>query len=195
MAEDQLKPTAAKRYRSNRTYLHKASDELVVRIRRLDITTMVLQNLVPFSLLKAANQFEEMVRKLGNIGTGDALDTSDAALKELESINPSQLTNMMDFLRHYAVTVVAEPVITEKEDGNEEHISVTDLSGDELLSIFYARPSQEKEEQKPTVLTVEQAEEFRRPEPAAISPASQDGPEVRPEAQLVDTPEREFVYG
>ena len=194
MAEDQLKPTAAKRYRSNRTYLHKVSDELTVRIRRLDITTMVLQNLVPFSLLKAANQFEEMVRKLGNIG-GDALDTSEAALKELESINPSQLTNMMDFLRHYAVVVVAEPVLVPDDDGNDDHIPVTDLSGDELLSIFYARPPQEKEEQKSTVLTAEQAEEFRRSEPTAPRPAAQDGAEVRSEAQLVDTPEREFVYG
>lgn len=196
MAEP-LKVTSARERRGASTYLFKVSPKLTVRMRRLDITTMVLQNLIPFNLLKAANKFEEMARNLATVAP-TVLDSEgnggEDAINELEKIDPGQLQDMMEFLRHYAIVIIAEPKITMEDDGNPDHLPVSELDGDELMAIFYSRPP-EGMGKEPTQLTVAEAEEFRRPEPTVADSSVPDGEAVRAEAKLVDTPEREFIYG
>jgi len=193
MAEEQLTPTSARRARGRNSYLFKVDNELTVRIRKLDMTTMVLEQLIPFDLLRAANKFESMVNEVAKIGQqiSQSDEVADKALLELEKLNPAELKTMVDFLRHYAVVVVMDPILVLKDDDNLDHLPVTEISGDQLMAIFYARPP--REEGAPVAITAEQAEEFRRSEPAVPSPDVPVGESVQREAELVDYTDREGI--
>ncbi len=192
MAEE-LKPTSASDYRSRSTYLFRVNDNLTVRLKTLDFTTIVLTNMMPFHLLKAAQKFENMQRTIATALDDKGEPEGVKAADVLNALDPKDLDSMTEFLRRYACIVVVEPRLMPEDDGNPEHLSVTELSGDELMAIFYARPPAARKDAP--VVDQTQAEEFRRAEPAAPHPLPQGSAGVRDAAKLLDFPEREAIFG
>jgi hypothetical protein len=184
---DPPKITKARERRGKSTFTFKVNDDLTVRLKRIDMTTLVLGNLIPWPLLQAAQKFETMVVEVGQT----EVEKRDAVAAEaMKKLDPKELEKMLQFLRHYACVMVLEPTIVMEDDGNEDHLPVAELSGDELMAIFYATPPGEE---KPTTISLESAQDFRGPEPTAADSIPQAGDDIRTEAVLVDYGDREAI--
>jgi hypothetical protein len=184
----ELTPTRAKARRGRKTFVVQVSPTLIVRIRQMDMMTMVMNNLVPLHLLDAATKFEEMEKKMSQ-----AMKDGDAALSVAKEVDPTALADTMKFLKHYAIIVVVEPKIVAEDDGNEDNIPVEDLTAEELMAIFYARAPGEEEEAGP-LLNREEADEFRGAAPDAASETGPASETVQSEAEHVAPRKREAIH-
>lgn len=200
MAQD-LKVTSGAEKRRRSTYLFKASDELTVRIRKIDFMTMMLKNLIPFPLLKAAQEYEKFQGQLGsdmNQSAGGEID----ATERLSQVDPNLLLRYNEFLQHYASVVVVEPrIITGKLEEHGElkdgELHIDDISAEELLNILNASDPAEAtvpQEGGLTLIKDQEASDFRggvQPPDGAPTP---DGEDVQPGPQLLDLRNREAIH-
>jgi hypothetical protein len=178
--------------RGTNSYLFEVRPGIHFRLRVLDMTTVVLNNLIPFDLLKAAKKFEDIQRGVAEAGGSD----SDAAKQAMDKLDPKILEQYVEFLKHYACTVIIEPKMSPTPTEDPEKLFVGELSGDELMEIFKARytpnvPGAPKEE--PRIASPEVAEDFRRTEAVPDVAPPLPGQSVRNSAQLVDFPDREAI--
>ena len=190
MAEPRVaKPSDIK---GTNSYLFQVRPGLFFRLRVLDMTTVVLNNLIPFDLLKAAKKFEDIQKGVQDAGGPN----SEAAKAAMDNLDPKILEQYVEFLKHYACTVIIEPKMSPVPTDNPDMLFVGELSGDELMEIFKARhvPNSAGEtKEEPRVATTELAEDFRRPEEVPAPPPPLPGESVRPGAQLLDFPDREAI--
>ena len=183
-----LKPSSARELRGRSTFTVEIRPGFVFRIRRLTMTDLVLQQLIPLNMLQAALKFNAIMANAEK--TVNAAEEAEKVSKE-SPFTPQVIEETREFLRRYACAVVVEPKIVMEDDGNEDHLPVDELTYDDLSLIFKASPDSEKE----APVTKEQAEDFRRGEPG-VSPdvlAPQQG--VSKTAVLVDHPDRETIHG
>lgn len=184
---EELVPTKGRTRRQRRSFVVRISQTLVVRIQIMDMMTMIMNNLVPMHLLDAAQKFEEMERKMVQ-----AAKDGSSAVNVAKEVDSKALEETMKFLRHYATVVVLEPKIVAVDDGVEDHIPVDFLTAEELMGIFYARGPNAEEEVE-SLLTKEEATEFRGPTSIPSPQPGPDGKAVRPTPKLVDRGEREVI--
>jgi len=188
---DELKPTNP-RNRKSKNFLHRVSPELVVRIRRMTMTTMVMEGLIPMKLLQAAQKFEQLTDA---VNKGIATDGTNGGAAALADFDGTITKESLDFLRHYASVVVVEPKIVMEDDGNPDHLPVTELEAEELMGIFYATPPDQSEKEKEVVLTTEAAEDFRgKAWPEFATPAVRPVEDVPATPEFLDLPEREAIH-
>lgn len=181
-----LTPTRGRERRKVESYVVRVSQNLVVRIRQMDMMTMVMNNLIPMHLLDSAQKFEEMERKMVQ-----AAKDGQSAMNVAKDLDPTAMQETLKFLKHYATVIVIEPKIVAKDDGNEDHIPVDNLTAEELMNIFYARSTQEKE--GGPLVTKDEAQEFRGAESVPTPDPRPNGKEVRKAAKLVDRGTREAI--
>lgn len=181
-----LVPTRGRDRRKVESFVVRVSQTLVVRIRQMDMMTMVMNNLIPMNLLDSAQKFEEMERKMVQ-GAKDGTSAIDVA----KDLDPSAMAETLKFLKHYATVIVLEPKIVAKDDGNEDHIPVDNLTAEELMNIFYSRAANDKE--GGPLLTKEEAQEFRGSEPVSPAESGSNGQAVRQAAKLVDRGTRDAI--
>jgi hypothetical protein len=174
-----LSVTKAKERRRKSSFLLKASDSLTVRMRKLDVPSMILMGLIPLPMLQAAGKFEEMQGKISENST---------AMEVLEVIDPEDQKKFVEFLRQFACEVVLEPTIVLEDDGIEDHLPVTELDINELMAIWNAGPTKED-----PIVSTASAEEFHRAEPDAHAHDVPRGEDVRAEAKLMAGADRDFI--
>ena len=182
---EQLKPTAASELRRRRQpYTFQASPTLTVQLRRVDMQTLLMEGLLPLTLLDAAERFEKLGERFEK-------DKDKSSSEIMQGSDPDDMKRMMDFIRHYACVVVVDPKLTLVDDGDENSVPVDSLSSDELLAIWNAVPPEEKEVPK---VTNDEAREFR----GAAEPTDVQAPQavesVRPTPKLVDTDVRKRIH-
>lgn len=179
-----MTPTPAAELRRRRQpYPFQVSPQLTVLMRRVDMQTLIMEGLVPATLLDAAERFEKI---------GVAVASGEKSAKDvMEGNDKEDMSEMVLFMRHYAVVAVAEPIMVFEDDGDINHFPVRDLTVDELMAIWNAAPPEEEGVPK---VTTDRAIEFRRPEKQDDVPAAPTGESVRSTAELVDKPERESIH-
>lgn len=179
-----LKPSAARSLRNTSVFTIQVSQRLTVKIKRIDMMRLMMQNLIPFHLMDAAAKFQEMA---------DRVSMAESLEKKMEeaknSMDADHLRKTEEFLKRYAVAVVIEPKLVLVDDGNEDHLPVDDLTGDELMGIFYAAPMREE-----VAVTKDEAEDFRGSEPAADGPAVLPREDVQPGPELLVAGDRETIH-
>lgn len=193
MDEQNLKVTTAEEKRSKATYLHRASKNFVCRLKRMNITSLVLANLVPTHLLKAAQQYEKLQRGEG-LPQNLTPEQKVAEIERLMESSPETIKGWNDFLKHYAATVVVEPKVVLGKATEPGVLSADELDGDELLSILNATPPEELKEEVAPIISPEAAEEFRRPEQPPDDSAEPVRAPISITAVKVDSPDRESIY-
>jgi hypothetical protein len=177
------RPTSASSYRrKKKPFLVQASPDLTVLVKPVEMAEAFFGNLSPMPATAVRAKFEEMQKRL------ESGDTQAISAVFSESEDDSEF-NMLSFLRRYVCAAVVEPKIVMEDDGNPEHIPVTELSRLELLNIWNADPA----EKEPPVMDPERVEEFRGSEPEQDDPAPHARKDVRPETKLVDAGDREII--
>lgn len=202
----QFKPTSAVDKRRKSTYLFRASDELIIRLRKVKMTTLVLNNLIPFPLLKAAQEYQ-------SIQEGKTQPQRAEMAQDLMESKPEMLDGWNAFLRHYASVVAVEPQISLTKPENPEILWADEVDGDELLAILNASPEQAIDEETgqlvnpeaaaavadkeagPLVVTEEAAAEFRGAAQPFARPLPPGSVPVSLETFRVDDDEREAIHG
>lgn len=194
MGNEFSKITSPKERRLKNTFVKEISPDLTVRMKRMDMLTLMMSGTMPLHLLEAATKFEQMENKILDLARkGEDPTEAEKALDAFKSVAPEDMAKTTEFLRYYAMAVVVEPqlVPTEEDVKNEDkQMAVTDLAADELLKIFYAVPPEGKE---PPVMTPDQAADFRREKPVSPAEAGHPGEEVRPPTKFVDYGDREGI--
>lgn len=94
-----------------------------IALRRSSMMTLLLSGKLPLPLLAAFGQLQRL-------STSRALAESDPTEREL----------MLEALRWYACSVVADPVVVMTDDGNPDHVPVEVFTAEELFAIGYADP-------------------------------------------------------
>lgn len=140
----------------------------IVRVRKLDMITMVMENVLPMPMLKAMTDLMAMREEI-------RADPS----KFLE-IPETTKAATVELLRRYACAAVVSPVVVSEDDNHPQHLPVALLSMEQLMAIWSATPP--GSEVTPVV-----AERFRGAAPTDDGAVARDGEDVRPEAlQLAD---------
>ena len=193
MAEE-LKVTTAAEKRRNSTYLHRVSKDSVFRLKKVSMTTLVLNSLIPMPLLEAAQEYERL-QAGGALPENMTDEEKRAEIKRLMAESPDVVRGWKDFLKHYASVVVTEPRVVNGPSDDPNVLSADELSADELLEILKAVPEEDREkEEADPALTKEAAQEFRGSAQPNDDTPKQDGSAVPQQAVLVDTPDREVIY-
>jgi hypothetical protein len=172
--------TSAKDFRRRNEFVLKIDDTLTVRMRRLDMPTMLVNGLLPLPMVRAAQKFEE----LQNTVNQDPAKPVD----NLDLINEISENGFLAMLQKFAVLCVIEPKFVHEDTGAEDCVPVSFLSLEQLLAIWSGA-----KEDEGALLTPAQAEEFRRPEPRVADPVLPAGAEVLAKAKLVDHVDRETI--
>jgi len=149
----------------------------------VDMVDAFMGNIIPMPATSTKEKFDEMEERLKRAQTHGDFSAVAEALEEEGS------ESMMEYLRRYALAAVIDPVLVLEDDGDENHIPVTELTRFELLNIFNAEPNQ----QEAPVVSPERLEEFRGQQPAPAGDAAPAREDVRPETELVDAGNREVV--
>lgn len=182
----ELVVTKGRQRRGKKFFIHRVNDDLVVRMKELDMVTMVMTNMIPFELFDAAGKFEQLQAQISKM-TGPSGQVDLEKAKDVPLLRQDELGKMSEFLKHYACAVVVEPkIVMEENPSDPDAIPVGELTGVELLSIFHAIP-------KEAPVSREQAQDFRGTEPevpAANVPAVESVPST---TKLVDNGNRETI--
>lgn len=187
MAQE-LQVTSAAERRRKGTYLFKASDNLTIRLRRMSMPNLLLNNLMPMPLLNAAIEYER-IQKGGDPGK----PTTAEEARELVEKTPELLTQWNEFLKRYVCVVAVEPRVVMGVSTDPAVLSADELDSDELLAILNAKHPDEQEAEAP-LLNEGQAEEFRGSAQPPADPPVEDVKVTRIETFVVDTPEREAIH-
>lgn len=153
-----------------------------VTARKLDMTAMFFEGLVPMPLLRA-------VQKMTGAAIGEDPDPSE--IDRLGQLTDAEKADVLLLLRRHAVAAVVAPVVVLEDDGNEDHLPVELFNLMDLMEIWGPTASIPK----PKVTPVEAAR-FRPGATAQPGPAVPDGESVRPEAEPMAeaaTADEEFV--
>lgn len=129
-----------------------------VRAKRLDMSALVFEGLVPMPMLAAVQRMIAM--------------PGEDAVTKLASLDDSDKQGMLTMLRKHVVRSVIEPVLTLEDDGNSNHLPVDLLPIETLLRIWNATAIEQ-------LVAPAEAAEFRpiRGEPVApVLPAREDVP-------------------
>ena len=179
------KPTSARDYRSKKKpFVLQVSAALTVLMKPIQMSDAFFQNLIPMPAAGVKEKFDQMEKKLLLAQTeGDASGINQIFDEKEAGID------MLDYMRRYACAAVIDPVIVMEDDGNEDHIPVTELSRLELMKIFNADPSGKE----PPVVLPERLEEFRRSEPDPADSVAHDGEDVREAPKFLDHGDREVI--
>jgi len=163
-----------RRFRKDRVVDVEIGDGLIVKARKLDLSTMMFEGLISLPLLAAVQRAVEP----DNVGE---------QAKRLALMSDPDRLAMLDLLKRHAVKAVIEPVLTLEDDQNPDHLPV-DMLGIEALTQIFAATT--------IVPVVNAAEVARFRERTAIlhgAPAPH-GEDVRPAPEHVDTPTVELTY-
>lgn len=102
-------------------------DGTAVRARKCDLATMVFNGNVSTPIMQAAQRFIEN----RELSPADRI----AALQR-EGDDEHNRDAMLEVLRHHAVSVCVEPVVTMYDDGDPDHLPVELLTVPQLLAIW-----------------------------------------------------------
>jgi hypothetical protein len=154
--------------RRNRLIRVPLEDGTYVEARRVDMTTLVFEGLVPMPLLAAAQKL-----------TGHDAEPMDA----FGQMDDDTKSGFMTTLRRYAVKAVVNPVVVLQDNGNDDHMAVEDFSFTELITIWNATAHV-------PLVTPAAAERFRvRPQqlsPVDVPPREDVRPSPAPVADVVE---------
>ncbi len=192
---EELKVTSVEQRRKAGSFLFRASPNLVCRIRKMDMTDMILNKLIPMPLLKAAQRYSRIQKGQEQLPSQDEASI-DQKIDDIEqNLSDDTVDRWNEFLNHYVSVVVLEPKITLSKTPGLDELSIMEISGDEKIAILNAKPQDEVESQEGVPrFDVNQADDFRGNEQRPDGPAVQSGVEVRAETKLLDSPEREFIH-
>lgn len=183
MSGTHLKPSQARDRKGKNSYLLELTDGFVVRIRKMDPMQMIFEGLLSLPMLRAAQKFEDIQAKFSS---NDEAEKEKATEDFLKAEEKEQFLHM---LRDYACKHVIEPVVVMEEDGNPDHLPVSEFELSELLAIFNSSPTRNQE-------VVRIAEEFRGSEPSTSGVVVPNGEDIRTTPELVAVPtERETISG
>lgn len=164
-----LDPRAA---RQNATVQIQIALDTYVVARRIDMTSMIFEGLMPMPLLNAVQKMKEMKDMPAELRV--------AAMTDPE--NP----DILDMLRRHAAAVVIEPKVVWPDDSDEAHMPANLLTLPQLLKIW---------NETALVPSVTPSAAFRfRQRPAVVpAPAVPAREAVRPEAEQLD--QDTFIHG
>jgi hypothetical protein len=149
-------------------------NDTFVHCRREDMTTLVFEGRIPMPMLAAVQKMIDM--------------PNASPAERIAALGEQHGRTLMEVLREHACKVAIEPRIVPQEDGNEDHLPVSLLNTQQLMSIWMATAV------IPEVTTA-RAATFRTggsTNDAPPVPAGKVLPEI---TQHVDTPALEFVSG
>lgn len=183
--------TSAESFKKTKTFVAQIDPTLTVRMRRHDIVSLVVNGVLPLTLLKAAEKFREIQRGIGDVLSGDAApDVSDKLSEQLKFIKEAEDAGFLEFFRRYACATVVEPKLTLEDTGAVNELWVGELDLTQLITIHNIGQGTVDL----PVMPRDAAEEFRRSEQTVHGddvPARED---VRPEPQLVVIGDRDAIY-
>src|SRR5262245_32932976 len=132
-----------------------------VTARKLDMPTMLFEGLMPLPVMNAAQKMVSM---------------PDATpFERIAAMTDVEKNEIITLLRRHAIKTVLDPILTEDNDGNHDHLCVKDLSLDEFMAIWNETAVQTTEPS--------QAALFRgRPAESPAAPA-QPREDVRPASE------------
>jgi hypothetical protein len=159
-----LDPVEARRKRFMQVTL---ADGSVIDCRRLDMTAMLFEGLMPMPILNAA---QKLISKKGG--------TSLEKFGELEETDKREVKEM---LQRHACAVAIRPVVVEEEDGDPTHMPVTLFDFMDLMTIF-----NETAVSPTSVVAPATARRFRSRPVRHAADAVPDGQNVQPPAEPVD---------
>lgn len=175
ITEPEQRLVSPKHRRSNRMVSVALSDGTYVQAKRLDATTMVFEGLVPMPLLSAVQKMLDL-----GINAGSAVD-------QLSSMDEASRLGLVDLLRRHAIRAVVNPVVTETDDGQDDHLFVGDLTLNELMDIWNATAMV-------PMIDPAAAARFRprapQPPPADVPPRE----DVRPSTEQLADPSVEMLH-
>ncbi len=152
-----------------------------VTIRRRTLLTLVMSGVLTTDILSSAQRMEKRFEGL-------SAEDSDAAFNALADESRQDMKRMLEAV---ACAVVIDPVIVPVDDGNDDHLPVSELDSTELLAIYAAL------KQRPALVTPVQApvlpdtstevarETFHQEQPADVDPAAPAGDDLPPSTELV----------
>jgi hypothetical protein len=111
-------------FRKNRIIDINIGDGYIVKAKKLDLTTMMFEGLLPMPVLTA-------VQRLITAG-GDEMSPAE----RVKFLEDNDRKAMLELLRRHACTAVIMPVLTMTDDGNPDHLVVDMLSIEALTEIF-----------------------------------------------------------
>jgi hypothetical protein len=141
------------------------SEGRYVKARKLDLSVMLFEGLLPMSMLGAAQKFTQRTASADPLG-------------QLTNIEDTDRAAFMTVLRKHATVAVVEPKLVLVDDGNPDHLPVELLTLTDLMAIWTATAIS-------PVLDPDAAAEFRRQPAPDVDPALQLGEDVRPTAEPV----------
>lgn len=190
MAEE-LQPTQASDFRRRATFTVKIDKTLTVELRKSDMMTMIMNDAMPLPLLEAAMNFEKQLAENETERKAKGLP-SLTNVEQYNAVDKKLMAQMFTAMRHYAVIHCVRPrFVFDEDDKDPSHLPVTMLSGDQLLSIFYASPP--GEEKEAAVIEKDEAIAFRGPEPVDLGDVGPTSPTIRGSAKLLDLPGRQAI--
>lgn len=93
-----------------------------VKARRLDMTTLVFEGLVPMPLLAAVQRMIAM--------------PDSSPIEQFQAMGEADKTAMLDMLRRHAIAAVTVPKLSMTDTGDPTVLPVTDLTLTELMAIW-----------------------------------------------------------
>lgn len=190
MAEE-LQPTQAQDFRRRSTFTVKIDGTLTVELRKSDMMTMIMNDAMPLPLLEAAMNFEKQLADNDSERKAKGLPAL-TNIEQYNAVDKKLMAQMFTAMRHYAVIHCVRPrFVLDDEDKDPNHLHVSMLTGDQLLSIFYATPP--GEEKEAAVIDKDEAITFRGPQPVDLGDVGPVSPTIRGSAKLLDLPGRQAI--
>jgi len=142
----------------------------VLKLRRMDLLTQLMEDVVNAPLLKAAMGVIKEVQDWINEGDGRTFESA------FENLDAPKKRTVLEQLQHYAVKVVLTPKLTMDPAAEPQAFPVALLGADTLFALWNHVPP------TPTVprLSEVAAEEFRPAGSADADRPASDGSGVRP---------------
>lgn len=143
-----------------------------VHVRRLDMVSAYMQNLIPMPLMAALDRLRAQSEKIAR----------DPSL--VMAVPQQDKEQTIELLRRYACAAVVDPHFVMEEDGDPDHAPITLLSSEQLLKIWQSSPRRDTlPEVSPATADVFRQRRESAETPAAVSPE----PQIPSAAELVST--------
>jgi len=162
-------------FRQSRLIEVEIGDGMVVKARKLDLTTMMFEGLISLPLLAAVQRAME------------SADTPYAQAERIATMDDTDRQAMITLLCRHACKAVVVPTITMTDDGDPDHLPADMLGIEALTAIFAAT----------TVVPVASVPEVARFRERAASIHGTPPPpreDVRPAAEPVGAPAVELTH-
>jgi hypothetical protein len=189
-----VRPTSGRDVKKRKTYLLPIREGLVFRMRRVDISMLFMEGLIPMPLLGAVDRLESLRRKVGETNQ----------ISSLADVSPEDIRNFNEVMRRAAVIAVIAPKLTHSKKASladpdlvwaggysdlpdEAHLSEQDgdITPTDLMIIWRAICG----EAGIITMSDDEADEFRSDESQSHDSPVRDGDGLRTEAVVVVPPQ------